>query len=64
MELFTQTNAAVEEKKVHTGSESFTVSAGKELKIETSPHGSTILSTTVPEGKSWEVSVTISIVET
>ena len=64
MELFTQTNAAVEEEKVHTGSESFTISAGKKLKIETSPQGSEILSITVPEGKVWKVTLTISISET
>ena len=45
------------------GDERFTLAAGKELKIETSPDGEEILETTVPAGKSWEVTVGVSIVE-
>lgn len=41
----------------------FTVPAGKSLKIETSPKGETILDEVVPEGKTWQVTISISIVE-
>ena len=64
MELFTQTSPAVTERNVHTGTERFTVAAGKDLKIETSPQGEGILSVTVPIGKLWDVSISISITET
>ena len=42
----------------------FNIEAGKSLKIETSPSGEEKLNITVPAGKSWEVSMTIHIVET
>ena len=42
----------------------FDVEAGKSLKMETSPNGEEKLDITVPAGKSWEISMTIHIVET
>lgn len=41
----------------------FTVAGGKTLKIETSPKGETILESVVPEGKTWNVTISITIVE-
>jgi len=41
-----------------------TVAAGKHLKIETSPAGVSVLDAVVPEGKEWEVTVTVHVVET
>ena len=41
----------------------FTVAAGKDLKIETSPDGATIASGTVLEGKVWTVKLVIHIDE-
>ena len=64
MELIEQTSPAVASSKSYSGSGSFNVAAGKSLKIETSPLGESILDMTVPEGKSWQASVTISITET
>lgn len=38
--------------------------AGKNLKIETSPQGEELFNREVPVGKTWEVHVTVQIVET
>ena len=46
------------------GSVDFSLAAGKTLSIETSPNGEEILNLTVPAGKSWAVSVSVSIHET
>ena len=41
-----------------------TVAAGKHLKIETSPAGVDVLDAVVPEGKQWNVTITVHVVET
>jgi len=46
------------------GGEVEILTAGKTLKIETSPDGDEILAVTVPVGKVWEVRMHISISET
>lgn len=46
------------------GADVFTMAAGKSLVIETTPSGDEILSAEVSEGKTWAVTVTVSIVET
>jgi len=45
------------------GDENFQVQAGKTLLIETSPSGEEILNLDVPEGKRWEVRISVNIVE-
>ena len=46
------------------GSESYNLSAGKTIKIETSPKGDTYLDAEVPEGKAWVVKIQVRIIET
>ena len=41
-----------------------TVAAGKHLVIETTPDGVEVLDAVVPEGKQWEVTITVHVVET
>ena len=41
-----------------------TLAAGEHLTIETSPGGEEYLDVVVPNGKSWAVSVSVSITET
>ncbi|HDY88896.1 MAG TPA: hypothetical protein ENH82_12390 [bacterium] len=41
----------------------YTVAAGKTLKIETFPGGTEILNVEVPQGKKWNVHLTINIDE-
>ena len=51
---------------VHTkraGSETFDVTAGQTLKVETSPSGEEVLEATCPEGKAWSVTVVVDITE-
>ena len=64
MELLTQTVQAVQAKAEHSGSQSFEVTAGQALKIETSPEGTEVLDMTVPAGKKWQVVLKIHITET
>ena len=45
------------------GNTSFEVTAGKSLKIETSPAGEGIIDETVPAGKKWLVDVWLKIRE-
>ena len=47
-----------------SGGESFVVTAGKSLKIETSPRGDDIMDEEVPDGKKWDVSVSVQVTET
>jgi len=47
----------------YDGVGAFSVASGKKLTIETSPSGEEILSVTVPDGKTWQVTVSISIIE-
>jgi hypothetical protein len=49
---------------LYEGDETFTVVAGKTLKIETSPNGEDILETECPVGKVWSVRVLVEITET
>lgn len=51
-------------KTMKIGSDEFDMAAGKTLKIETSPAGEEILNEEVPAGKSWHVTISISISET
>lgn len=46
------------------GDGTFEVTAGKHLKIETSPRGEEILNVVVPEGKVWTVTVSVRVIET
>jgi len=46
------------------GDAGFDLSAGKNLKIETSPAGSELLNVTVPVGKTWTVVIDVRIIET
>ena len=52
-----------ERKKGTTDTLTFTVPAGKTLKIATSPSGEEIAAGTVPVGKQWAVRVVVSITE-
>jgi len=61
MELVDQSRPSVVE---FLGNEDFNLSAGKSLKIESSPQGEEYLDVTVPEGKSWTVHIHLTIVET
>ena len=54
----------VTSKILKVGDDNFQVTAGKSLKIETSPSGMEILNVIVPEGKVWRVTAYVSIVET
>lgn len=47
----------------YDGMGTFVIPAGKTLKIETTPHGEEILSETVPAGKTWTVSISVSVIE-
>jgi len=47
-----------------SGGETFEVTAGKSLKIETSPGGIEILDSQVPRGKTWAVSISVQVSET
>ena len=60
----TITKPAVKVTSFSNGTEDLILFAGDNLKIETSPVGEEILNITVPIGKSWAVSVTVSIAET
>ena len=57
-------SAMVPAYTVRVGNDDFVISAGKRLKIETSPQGVEILNTVVPSGKSWSVHVDVTIIET
>ena len=48
---------------LYNGQEKFNISAGKHLKIETSPEGNEILDAIVPTGKKWLVSILVSVQE-
>lgn len=50
-------------KTVKQGNDNFTLVAGKNLKIETSPDGEEVLNETVPAGKSWTVIVSVHVRE-
>lgn len=45
------------------GDGTFQVTAGKHLRIETSPKGEEILDVVVPEGKVWTVTVSVRVIE-
>ncbi len=51
-------------KLLKQGSDSFAVTAGQRLTIETSPGGTEVLDVEVPAGKAWAVSITVTITET
>lgn len=62
MDLNTQTTPAVIEKITYTGSGTYTVTAGQNIKIKTA--GQDRLSVTCPSGKTWNVKFTVFIEET
>ena len=64
IELTETYSALVPAQTVMSGENIFNVAAGKTLTIETAPAGVEYLSKLVPTGKSWRVSVNITIVET
>lgn len=45
------------------GDSSFSLVAGKELKIETSPEGDDLFANTVPANKQWDVTIYLRIDE-
>ena len=47
----------------YVGTGQYIVPAGKSLKIETSPSGAELLDVTVPAGKSWAVTLQVSVIE-
>ena len=49
---------------VKVGDAYFPLASGDRLTIETSPQGSEILDLTVPDGKSWNVTMFVRIEET
>ena len=49
---------------VYTGDDTFALAAGKTITIETSPNGDELYSGTVPEGKAWNITIFLKIVET
>ena len=49
---------------IKAGHEAVAVSAGKSLKIETSPDGEEVLNAECPAGKAWSVQVDVTITET
>jgi len=51
------------EHKKMAGADTFEVTAGKTLKVETMPDGTEYLSVEVPAGKVWTVSVYVDIKE-
>lgn len=50
-------------KLLKQGSDSFAVTAGQRVTIETSPGGSEVLDVEVPAGKAWTVSISVTIQE-
>ncbi len=50
-------------KTAKFGNDTFSLTAGKVLKIETSPDGEEVLNETVPSGKTWSVTVSVYIRE-
>lgn len=55
---------SVSARKIMVGDDTFTVSAGKSLKVETSPAGEDLLDEECPAGKSWECTIFVRITET
>lgn len=51
-------------KKEYSGATKFTIAAGKNLIIETTPSGAEILNTQVPTGKQWNVYLYVCAMET
>lgn len=62
MELATN-EAAIQASRQHYGQQTFDVSAGQSLKIETSPGGVEILDEECLAGKEWAVVVYVAINE-
>lgn len=60
----TEAVPAIPESNLYEGKLDFDVAAGNTLNIETSPAGEEVFSAEVPEGKKWEVSVSLNIIET
>lgn len=58
MELTDQSIPAARRKQ---GVEALVLTAGKHLKIETSPGGGEILDVMVPEGETWHVGITVVV---
>ena len=54
---------SVEARNVRAGSQSFDVTAGQTLKMETSPQGIDVLNLDVPAGKKWRVEINVQITE-
>lgn len=52
-----------DEPKVHQGVETFTVSGGQKIRMKISGESGHRLDVTVPEGKDWEVTVSVKAVE-
>lgn len=46
-----------------TDTQTITVAAGKQIKLEISPDGLEVASGTVPPGKEWQIDFTFAIVE-
>ena len=60
----TLTEESLPARVTKQGSDAVTLTAGKHLKIETSPSGEELLDAEVPAGKTWTVTVSVHVVET
>ena len=60
----TDTIPARAETSHSAGADTFSMAAGKSLRIETSPDGDEILDVEVPEGESWVVTIEVVIKKT
>lgn len=50
-------------KTVKSGADTFVVTAGQKVTVETTPGGAEILDAEVPAGKTWTVTVSVYILE-
>ena len=48
---------------LYSGRDRFILASGKHVKLETTPDGEELLDAVVPEGKQWEVTVSVSVAE-
>lgn len=55
---------ALPARTTRQGSDTFTVTAGQRVTIETAPRGIEVLDAVVPAGKTWTVTVNVYVVET
>jgi len=61
IELTTESRAA---RTYIYGSTQFVLPVGKSIKIETAPDGEELLDAIPPEGKTWQINISVNINET